>query len=153
MLSKICNKCNVEKTIDNFSKDVQCKLNVKPSCKQCIAVLDKVWYKKNKERLKINKTVYDALPESKAKNAARTAKKRAKRLKRIPAWLTEFDLFFITEIYDLARLRTDCTGVQWHVDHILPLCGRTVSGLHTPYNLQLLSAKDNIVKSNKYNNQ
>jgi hypothetical protein len=56
----------------------------------------------------------------------------------------------IKEIYALSALRTKLTGVLWHVDHILPLQGEIVSGLHTPFNMQVIPAIENIKKSNNY---
>ena len=72
------------------------------------------------------------------------------RRKRIPKWLTEDDWWFIEEIYELADHRTRLTGKTWCVDHVLPLVGRKVSGLHVPHNLRVILHTENATKSNKY---
>ena len=58
-------------------------------------------------------------------------------------------LDIIEEAYELAGKRTELFGFSWHVDHTLPLQGRTVSGLHVPTNLQVIPAVDNIRKGNR----
>jgi hypothetical protein len=80
---------------------------------------------------------------------ARTRKRQAAKIQRTPAWLTEDDHWMIEEAYALAALRTELFGFSWHVDHILPLQGKTVSGLHVPLNLQVISAQQNYRKSNR----
>jgi hypothetical protein len=69
---------------------------------------------------------------------------RANRMKRVPPWLTEDDFKKINSMYREAREK----GLQ--VDHIIPLQGKTVSGLHVPSNLQLLTRSQNAAKKNRY---
>ena len=78
------------------------------------------------------------------------SKRHAAKLDRTPTWLTEEHEWFMEEIYSLAALRTKMTGVDWHVDHIVPLQGITVSGLHVPWNLQVITATENMSKGNRY---
>ena len=56
----------------------------------------------------------------------------------------------IEEAYSLAQLRTQMFGFPWHVDHIIPLQGKKVSGLHVPSNIQVIPALENVKKSNKH---
>lgn len=67
----------------------------------------------------------------------------------MPEWLTIEDRRLMTNLYTEARRVSRETGVQHHVDHIVPLRGKTVCGLHVPWNLRIITANDNIKKSNK----
>jgi hypothetical protein len=78
------------------------------------------------------------------------AKRRAAKLNRTPIWLTEADHAEIKHIYEVAAKRTKKTGIVWHVDHIIPLRGKTVSGLHVPRNLKVIPASQNYRKGNKW---
>lgn len=84
-------------------------------------------------------------PEAKAEIDAR---RRASKLKAAPAWLTREHRREMAALYAEARRLTAATGIAHHVDHIVPLQGRTVCGLHVPWNLQILTAKANLAKRN-----
>lgn len=92
-----------------------------------------------------NKKWWAANPE---KRTAYLAKRRAKH--RMPKWVDKEEKFLINEAYSLAKLRAKMTGIKWHVDHIIPLLADKASGLHTIYNLQVIPAKLNYLKKNKY---
>jgi len=97
------------------------------------------WYSENKEKeakrksnhCKNNPEIY----------AARTARRRAAKLQRTPKW-ANFSL--IKEIYKKAK------ELNLTVDHVIPLQGKLVSGLHVETNLQLLTASENDSKGNKF---
>lgn len=75
------------------------------------------------------------------------AKRRSSKLRQSPAWA---DQVAIKEIYQRAKDLSIATGIEHHVDHIYPLMGKLVSGLHVHQNLQVLTATENIKKHNRY---
>ena len=66
-----------------------------------------------------------------------------------PKWLTDAQKMEIRLKYRLAIELSRATGERHAVDHIIPLHGETVCGLHVPWNLQVLTQKDNLLKYNK----
>ena len=78
------------------------------------------------------------------------AKRRANKLNATPDWLTQDMLDEIEYKYFLARDLSQITGEPHQVDHIVPLQGTDICGLHVPWNLQVLTASDNQRKSNKF---
>jgi hypothetical protein len=84
-----------------------------------------------------------------AKVTAQKAKRRAAKINRTPSWLRPVDLRHIQVYYEISKRQTQATGIEHHVDHIIPLQGETVSGLHVPWNLQVLEGLENLKKHNK----
>jgi len=79
---------------------------------------------------------------NKGKVNSKTARRRAKRHQATPPWLNKQDMKVITSFY------SDAAELELHVDHILPIQGTSFSGLHVPWNLQMLTPHSNKVKSN-----
>lgn len=78
---------------------------------------------------------------------ARTAARRACRIQRTPLWA---DLGAIRAIYEECQRKSEATGILHHVDHIIPLRGKNVCGLHVAENLQIIPASLNLRKNNKF---
>ena len=77
------------------------------------------------------------------------ARRRAQLLRATPAWVSESEHREIRGLYAEAVRLTLETGESHHVDHVLPLRGRRVCGLHVRANLQVITAHENCVKSNR----
>ena len=113
--------------------------------KEKVAAASKAWYAANKEKVKADWGAwYEANP---GKVAEYTVKRRAAKLHRTVSWSNKK---LIAQVYKQAKELTIETGEPYHVDHIIPLQGKLVSGLHVETNLQAIPAKDNLTKSNKF---
>lgn len=104
----------------------------------------KEYRKLNAEKIKELTRLYYL--QNKHVSIAWAAKRRALLRKAIPPWV---DLEKIKEIYKQARDLTVSTGIQYVVDHILPLNGKTVTGLHVHENLRVITWKENASKGNR----
>jgi hypothetical protein len=168
---KICNRCKIEKDLLEFNKRSVTRDGLSNRCRVCVKevtaditkVYNKQYYSENREKCNLlnrewylaNKSYINSVNaqwkvDNKSVVNAYCAKRKAAKINRTPNWLTEGDLFLIAEIYDQAQQLTLATGVDHHVDHTIPLQGDNVSGLHTPENLQIILASENLSKSNSY---
>jgi len=80
--------------------------------------------------------------------ANHSARKKAVR-RAIPPWLSDIDRYKIEIIYTIRKAVSDSTGVSFEVDHEIPIRGKDVCGLHVPWNLSIIPAKQNLYKGNR----
>ena len=159
---KFCPKC--EKTLDfsSFYKNKGRSDGYQGYCKDCKKQRDRQYDSEHREKVNAyarghrakNKThlIHLKTYREKAKpiRAKLQMKRKVAKLKRMPSWLTEFDLLKIKCYYQVAAMYSRESGFDWHVDHVIPLQGKNVSGLHVPSNLQIIPAIENMRKSNQY---
>lgn len=160
---KTCTCCNKDLETANFHKDKSRKDGFRDRCKSCVSEYMALHYQQNSERIKTN--VYGWIENNRARHNAkcakwakqnpekvnaRTARRYAAKTNATPAWLDADQLWMITEAYDLARLRTELLGINFEVDHIVPLRGKKVMGLHVPWNLRVTPSSTNRRKSNTF---
>jgi hypothetical protein len=81
------------------------------------------------------------------KVAAKNALQRARRLQATPVWV---DIEALRSVYVEAKQLSKERSINYHVDHIVPLQHPLVCGLHVPWNLQIITAEQNILKSNNF---
>ena len=176
-MMKTCSTCKEQKPLADYQPRSKSSSRLHSACRKCtakymaeyraahkqkIAAQKKAWVDANREHKAAQDKAYaQANPESRraarnkwielnpGKDSAAKAFNKAARKKRTPKWLTSDDLWMISQAYELAATRTDKFGFSWHVDHKIPLNGRTVSGLHVPLNLQVIPWIDNLRKGNR----
>lgn len=160
---KVCTKCQVNLSTTEFNRNSATKDNLQCRCRECQSKLNSEWKKNNKERRyelnrkwvaknrgavrRISQVYYEKHRED---ELARSAQKRVKRNLSRPSSLTAEQEQQIKDFYWLAKDLTAVSGETYHVDHIVPLQGKNVCGLHVPWNLQVLPADINLSKGNRY---
>jgi len=163
---KCCIKCGQEKDISDFGRDKHKKSGYKGVCKVCLKLAAKRQRAENPERSREITKAYRTRHREKELErytkynkdhpevrAAHSAKRRAYHKNATPAWLTNEQKQDMTCMYALAKKFEKLCNVEYHVDHIVPLAGKDICGLHVPWNLQILEASLNFSKGNSYNGQ
>ena len=103
------------------------------------------------KRKKLGPTPYkDKSPKQKGKWVAYVIARQTRVKKATPIWA---DKDAIKQFYIEAQRLTTETGIKHEVDHIIPIQGKLVSGLHVPANLQILTEFENISKSNRFTSE
>jgi hypothetical protein len=112
-----------------------------------IAAKKKAWQEANKEKVAEYNRKWKQ--SNRDRHNALNMKRHAAKMNRTPPWLTKEHYDQMKEVYNMAKKLSKQHGIVHEVDHIVPLQGDTVSGLHVPWNLQILEAGANIRKKNK----
>jgi len=112
---------------------------------EAIAAYNKIHYAENADAICAKNGAYKKANPGKANSLE--AKRRAAKLERTPVWS---DAKEISLIYQQSASLQKLFGRAMNVDHVVPLQGDLVSGLHAPHNLQIMFAPDNLYKSNKF---
>lgn len=132
--------------------------------KERLSELNAQWRARNSEKLKgkcrsryIKNKAYlrergrDHYRNNKAEYLYYSRTRKASQKQRTPPWLSKEQKKEILSFYKEAKRLYEETGIKYHVDHIVPLQGEFVSGLHVPWNLQILTEYENISKNNYFN--
>lgn len=147
-----CKTCEAQRSKAKFQrrKDIQLAKakEYRLANKESVTSTILAWREQNSERIAV--TYRDWANRNRDKVNAKWMKRQAEKKNRTPDWLTDDELWMIEQAYDIASIRSKCLGIKFHVDHIVPLQGKTVSGLHVPWNLQVIPAKLNQQKSNHF---
>lgn len=116
-------------------------LNWRREHKKKVAEISARYYQKNKEAIQLRLDV--------PKMRAYQKKRKLSAKRAAPPWLTSDHLFKMETIYRKAATLQKLLSIPMQVDHIIPLQGKDVCGLHVPWNLRAIPAEINQWKKNK----
>ena len=149
---KYCPNCEVLKNTEEFYACKSARDGKQRICISCSKINRKIQLQRLKKNVKLTPEQKRANKKSsdrkwrvnnpgKARARSRRYEKRVRRA--TPSWLTKTQ----KQAIDAMHINK---SAGHHVDHIVPLKGKNVSGLHVPWNLQYLTAENNMKKKNKY---
>lgn len=155
--------CTNSKCAQSNPQSMNCFHKNKKRCKKCRNEEKRFYRQKNKKKVNEYNSLWSknnpdkiakACKKYKTKNSAKinaiNGKRHAAKLQRTPKWLTSLHYSQIEMFYSAAVALTKEFGIPMEVDHIVPLQGKNVSGLHVPWNLQVITASMNSGKRNKF---
>lgn len=173
-----CNAEKPEEEFDRFFDRSRDKYRTRACCKSCRRKKITNYDKKNCSKKKVYNKAYAELNSEKIKkhskeyynknkdsilaylkywrdsNPDKVARGRLDRVKNvrraIPPWTTDKMVEDIKMVYLHAKDCAITSGCEYEVDHIVPIKGKTVCGLHVPWNLQVLPKDINRSKTNNY---
>jgi hypothetical protein len=111
------------------------------------ALSNKQYRENNAEKISAYRSEYHT--KNRDRSNKYWAARRSAKIKRTPSWFSEFDEFVMSEANNLVILRREATGIEWEVDHMIPLQAKIASGLHIGSNIQVIPMALNRSKRNK----
>lgn len=173
MTEKSCPSCQKTLHLSCFTKDAQKKDGLSSYCKDCKSLKNQTFYLKSSSPLRKNvcanglsqtdPNAYSKLwaqknPEKRKQALKKWAEKNRSKLRekgmrryasqtnQTPKWLTAAHKAEMEGMYQFCQ-----AFPTYQVDHIVPIRGKCVSGLHVPWNLQVIPKEQNLKKSNFFN--
>jgi len=141
---KTCNICKEDKPLTDYHK---CKKSgYQYTCKVCKAEKQR----ESPTRLAVSRAYYR---RNKEKHLHLVRMRQLRVKKATPSWITEDQKKEIEYFYWLCDDLYKTTGERYEVDHIVPIKGKNISGLHVPWNLQILPQDLNRSKGNSYSQE
>ena len=156
MKYKSCCICKKTQPLSLFHKRGGKEVGYRSFCKQCQAEKDskrydsterKIKYLQNHEQEKQYRKEY--YQKNKEKYFVNKGRRKASLINATPKWYNDFDDFVLEEAYSLCKLRKEMLGVEFEVDHIIPLQGKSVCGLHWHKNWSVITRTENRSKGNR----
>lgn len=145
---KTCSKCGTHKNLSEFYEEKRRNIGFTAECKQCIRDRRIEWNNANPEKKRESNRNWREKCDP-GKLAFYSAERRSCELQRTPKWLNDDHKKEIKELYEISGSISWLSENGLHVDHIIPLKGQNVCGLHVPWNLQIIPSSENFKKRNK----
>lgn len=163
MTTKICKECKKDLPLEEYYASKRQRLGVRSKCKSCMNTYRKerynsvtkqeerdasdAWRNRNREKARAYCTKWRE--KNKPRKAEQERIRKAKESLAKPAWLSKEQKDKILWYYAVAQ-EIRKSGIPCEVDHIIPLQGKNVCGLHVPWNLQILTKEENAKKHNSF---
>lgn len=157
MVTKWCSSCKQDLENTNFSRNKHQVSGLNTVCRNCDSIRHKIYRNKNKEVMNKKASEYyqnnkevisikgkERYNKDPVKYLIKWWARNVSKIQATPKWANKK---YIELFYKLAKEETMRTGKQVEVDHIVPLRGKLVCGLHCEQNLQLLFKEDNRKKA------